>query len=72
MTRTTSGLLASRRSEGVVMRKPKTHFEQLPLEIVRKIVEEQSRRETTTEQAQETKKKALGRELFMAQEQSIE
>jgi hypothetical protein len=54
------------------MRKPKTHFEQLPLEIVRKIVEEQSRGETTTEQAQETKKKALGRELFMAQEQSIE
>jgi hypothetical protein len=32
MTRTTSGLLASARSEGViVVRKRKTHFEQVPL-----------------------------------------
>jgi hypothetical protein len=38
------------------MLKPKTHFEQVPLEIVRKIVEEQIRRETAREQAQGTQK----------------
>ena len=41
MTRTASGLLLSARFEGVVMLKPTTHFDQVPLAIVRKIVEEQ-------------------------------
>jgi hypothetical protein len=41
------------------MFKPKTHFEQVPLEIVRKIVEEQIRRETATEQDQGTKRRTL-------------
>ena len=36
------------------MLRPKTHFEQVPLEIVRKIAEEKIQ-ETTTEQAQRTK-----------------
>jgi hypothetical protein len=48
----------------------KTHFEQIPLELVRKIVEEQIRREKTTEQDQGTGKRTL-EDLFGAQEQSI-
>jgi hypothetical protein len=50
---------------------PKTHFEQVPLEIVRKIVEEQARRETATEQDQGTKKKTMEEDLLGAQEQSM-
>jgi hypothetical protein len=46
------------------MLKTKTHFEQIPLEIVRKIVEEQIWLETATEQGQGTKKKALEEDLF--------
>jgi hypothetical protein len=53
------------------MLKLKTHFEQVPLEIVRKIVEEQIRRETTTEEDQGTKKKTLEEDLLGAQEQSV-
>jgi hypothetical protein len=49
----------------------KTHFEQIPLEIVRKIVEEQIRRETATEQDQRSKKKTLEEDLLGAQEQSM-
>jgi len=52
------------------MLKPKTHFEQVPLEIVRKIVEEQIRGETTTEQDQGTMQRTL-EDLFGAQEQSM-
>jgi L-cysteine desulfidase len=37
------------------MFKPKTHFEQVPLEVVRKIVEGQIRQETAIEQDQGTK-----------------
>jgi hypothetical protein len=39
------------------MLEAKTHFEQIPLEIVRKIVEEQVRKEVTIEDNQETGKK---------------
>ena len=70
MTRTTSGLLASRRSEEVLMVKPKTHFEQVPLETVIKIVEEQIRQETITEADQETMQRTL-EDLFGAQEQPM-
>jgi len=52
------------------MLKPKTHFEQVPLEIVRKIVEEQIRRETTTEKDQGTMQRTL-EDPFGAQEQSM-
>ena len=52
------------------MLKPKTHFEQVPLEIVRKIVEEQIRGETTTEQDQGTMQRTL-EDLFGAREQSM-
>jgi len=52
------------------MLQTKTHFEQIPLEIVRRIVEEQICRETATEQDQRTKKKTL-EDLFGAQEQPM-
>lgn len=39
------------------MLKPKTHFEQVPLEVVKKIAEKEIKQEKTTEQAQGTKKK---------------
>ena len=52
------------------MLQPRTHFEQIPLEIVRKIVEEQIRGETTTEQNQGTMQRTL-EDLFGAQEQSV-
>jgi hypothetical protein len=48
---------------------PATHFEQVSLEIVRKIVEEQIRRETTTEQDQGTTQRTF-EDLFGAQEQA--
>jgi hypothetical protein len=41
------------------MLKLKTHFKQVPLDIVRKIVEEQIRRETTTEKDPGTKRQTL-------------
>jgi len=46
------------------MFRTKTHFEQVSLEIVRKIVEEQNLRATTTEQEQGTKKNTLGEDLL--------
>jgi hypothetical protein len=53
------------------MLEPKTHFEQVPMEAVRKIVEEQIRRETATEQDQGIKKKTLEEDLLGVQEQSM-
>jgi hypothetical protein len=46
------------------MRRPKTHFEQVPLEVVREIVEEQIRRETIKEPDQGTTDKTLENDLF--------
>lgn len=58
MTRMTSGLLGSRELKGAIeMIKPKTHFEQVPLEIVRKLIEEETQQEETTALTQETKQK---------------
>jgi hypothetical protein len=37
----------------------KTHFEQIPLEVVKKIVEEEAKREETTESGRGTRKKEL-------------
>jgi hypothetical protein len=53
------------------MLEPKTHFEQVPLQVVRKIVEEQFQRETTAEQDREIKKRTLEEDLWGAQEQSM-
>jgi hypothetical protein len=41
LTRIASRLLAFRCSEAFQMAKPKTHFEQVPLEIIKKIIEEE-------------------------------
>jgi hypothetical protein len=51
------------------MLRPKTQFQQVPLEIVRKIVEEQIRRELTTEQDQGTQEKMLQKRLLEVREQ---
>jgi hypothetical protein len=48
----------------------KTHFEQVPLELVRKIVEEQIRREQAAEQARGTKQETQEEVLVEEQEQS--
>lgn len=48
----------------------KTHFEQVPLEIVRKIVAEQILQETALLD-RETRKKALEERLVAAQEQAM-
>jgi len=53
------------------MLQPKTHFEQVPIEVVRKIVEEQIRGEITTEQDRGIKKKTLEEDLLETQEQPI-
>jgi hypothetical protein len=53
------------------MLQPKTHFEQVSMEVVRKIVEEQIRREITTEQDQGSNGKTLEEDLLEAQEQSM-
>jgi hypothetical protein len=53
------------------MLEPKTHFEQVSLEIVRKIVQEQVRREKAAEQDRGTKKKTLEEDLLGAQEQTM-
>lgn len=49
----------------------RTHYEQVPMEIVRKILEEQIRREPTIEQDQETKKKTLVEDLTGEQQQAV-
>jgi hypothetical protein len=49
----------------------KTHFQQVSLEIVRRIVEEQVRRETETEQAQGAKKLTLEENFLPEQGQSM-
>jgi len=54
----TSGLLASG-SEGVIAMAKKTNFEQVPLEVVRRVVEEQVQQEQMTESDREIKKKEL-------------
>jgi hypothetical protein len=68
LTRTNSRLLAWRRSQGVLMLEPKTYYEQVPLEIVRKIVKEQLRREITIEQDQGTEKEKLEEDFSGGQE----
>jgi hypothetical protein len=41
----TCALIAFRVCNGVSMRRPKTHFEQVPLEIVQRILKEQTERQ---------------------------
>lgn len=49
MTRMSFGLLRSVQQEGGAMLRPKTHFEQVPLEVVKKIVAEQIKKEELAE-----------------------
>jgi len=49
----------------------KTHFQQVSLEIVRKIVEEQIRRETAAEQAQGAKELTLEENFLLEQGRSM-
>jgi len=42
----------------------KTRFEQVPLEVVKKVVEEQAKREQTTESGRGTKKEELEQVLL--------
>jgi hypothetical protein len=45
--------------EGAIGMAQKTRFEQVPLEVVKKVVEEQAKREETTESGRGTKKEEL-------------
>lgn len=49
----------------------KTHYEQVPLDIVRKIVEEQILREIAIRQGQETRNRELEEDLPDRQEESM-
>jgi hypothetical protein len=61
LTRTARGLLALSCGEGlVVMPKPKTHFAQVPLETVRKIVEAQEHARTSAQDLEAKNKKLKG------------
>ena len=53
------------------MLEPRTHFEQIPLEMVRKIVEEQIEREIAAEQAQGTEERTSQEDPLWAQERSV-
>jgi hypothetical protein len=53
------------------MLEAKTHYEQVPLDIVRKIVEEQILREAAIRQGQGTKNRKLEEDLLEGQEESM-
>jgi len=52
------------------MAKPNTHFDQVPLEAIKKIVEEQAPEATTTKPDPLTMKKKLEKELLAAKDQA--
>jgi hypothetical protein len=68
LTRITSGLLPSRWSGVIPMLKRTTHFEQVPLGTVKKIVEEQLSEEITAEPDRVITKKQLAKGLLAATE----
>jgi hypothetical protein len=51
------------------MLNPKTHFEQVPLETVRKMMEDQVQQKTAVTDAEATQKAILEEELLGSQEQ---
>jgi len=58
LTRIAASLLASGAKKGAIqMEEDKTYFEQIPLEIVKKIVDEEIRREKSMEQSKAAEKK---------------
>jgi predicted type IV restriction endonuclease len=71
MTRTNSSLLASGQLKGLFMLHSKTHYEQVPMEIVQKILKEQIPLEPAIEQDQEIKKKALDEDPIEEPQQTV-
>lgn len=49
----------------------KTHYDQVPIEVVRKIVEQQMLRDPTIEPEQEIRKKTLDEDLLTEQQQTV-
>jgi hypothetical protein len=70
LTRIASGLLVSRHSEAIQMAKPKTHFEQVPLEIIKKIVEEEIPPEAIIKQDRSSSNKKPKKPLLPAEQQA--
>ena len=53
------------------MLQSRTHYEQVPMEIVRRIVEQQVRRDSKIKEDQETSKKNLKEDLIGDQQQAV-
>jgi hypothetical protein len=54
------------------MRRPKTHYEQIPMEMVRKIVEQHVRRDSAIELDQGTTKNTLEEDLIRKQQHAAD
>jgi hypothetical protein len=70
LTRIGSPLLALRCSEAIQMAKPKTHFEQVPLEIIKKIIGEEIPPEVIIKPDPATNNKKPKKSLLPVAEQS--
>jgi hypothetical protein len=71
VTRMNSSLLASRQLKGLSMFLSKTHYEQVSMEIVQKILEEQIQTEPAIEQDQEIRKKTLNEDPIGEPQQTV-
>ena len=70
LTRSAFGLLGSKLGKEISMTKPKTHFEQVPLEIVQKIVEVAAPGKIRTKPERVSKEKELKKEEFVVREEA--
>jgi hypothetical protein len=68
LTRIASRLLAFRCPEAIPMVKPKTHFEQVPLEIIKKIIEVEIPPEAIIKQDRSTSDKKPKKPLLPAEQ----
>jgi hypothetical protein len=66
MTRNTSALLPSKRLKGVHVLRPKLHYQQVSLVVVRKILEEQIRQKLAKERDPGTSEKTLEEDFLAA------
>ncbi len=71
MTRMIFSMLASRWFQGVAVLQTKTHFEQVPIEIVRRIVEEQVRREESVKPNRDRTPRSFELEVWESPEQPV-
>jgi hypothetical protein len=71
MTRMISSMLASGCFQGVAVLHTKTHFEQVPIEIVRRIVEEQIRREEVVKPNRDNTQESFALEVWESPELSV-